>query len=746
MNRTLFPESRHALALLASLFAANGAVFAQTMTADSQDNGPALGTIEITGNRLTDNYAVPNASTGTKTDTPVMETPVSIQVVPQQVLEDQHTFSLEQTLTNVSGVFSGGEEPGQEYLTIRGFTTTATLWNGFRLDEYSTTGGGTIGAAILDNAEKVEVLKGPAGILYGRVEPGGMVNVVTKQPLAQYQGEAELDLGSWNDARLAADVTGPIDTDRTWLYRLNAAQEYSASWMWNTGLHSTVVAPVLSWKPTPSTQISLEGLFRHEGGPGGVSSALVDPSNNEMVPVNPAFNPLPSQSGTDLSRLYADVEHRFDERWSLSWKVLHTLTVVPEQTYSYVAYAYFPAAGPNDYPIDRNVVASASRNRTDATMLDFVGHADGLGMQHTLLLGGDLYHTPITMPIYGYSCCQPTNFYDPSPLAANAAFVPTPAYVPTNPLSGGTGYTFGGDSVQSSIDYGLYVQDQVKLPGNIHLLIGERYQHYLQTSAANGQVGAPLVSNPSLVDHAFTPRFGALWRPDARLSVYYSYAENFGNNTGFTFPGTPLKPENSRQNEIGAKTEWLDGRLTGSIAAYNLAKYHLATGDPLHYGYNLLVGAVRSKGVEFDLQGSPMPGWNVLVNASFVQPYVLEGAGAYNTGTRFPGVPEHQFNAWSTYALRGDGWRGLRLGGGANWAASAAYPGTHLEQPAYWTASLFAAYERVLATRHVSVQINVNNVFNRTYFVNLYPVPSANYTDLNYGNPREVRLTLRTDL
>jgi iron complex outermembrane receptor protein len=705
----------------------------------SPDSMKEMHEVNVTDTEVNDSYTAPDATTATKTDTPIMETPVSVQVISRQVLLDQGARGLNEALTNVSGVFTVGLEPGQESITIRGFNTTATLWNGFRIDEYSTTGGGTVGAVLIDNAEKVEVLKGPAGTMYGRVEPGGMINVITKQPQREFYGAAALMLGSWRHDWAGVDLTGPVNEDKTVLYRLNASQEYSDSWLWRNSFRSVAAAPVVEWRLSPSTRVSLEGQFRHDTATGGTSAVPVDPASGLLYPTLPQYTPLIGASTFDLSRVYLHLTHQFNDDWSVSAKLLHTLTADPVYTYSYITQAYFPPNGPNDLTIDRAVSTASSRNRTDATMLDLVGHLSTLGLRHTVLFGADYYHTPITFGTNAYSCCYTTNYFNPAPLPSNAAFIP----------AGPNGSKFNGDLHQSSRDYGVYFQDQVKLPASVHLLMGMRYQHYVYTSDSESAIGGPFVSSPPQADHAFTPRAGVLWRPQDWLSVYYSYAQNFGINSGFAIPHTPLPPENARQNEVGMKTEFYGGRLTSSLTLYELVKTNIAAADPNHQGFNISIGEVRSKGYEYDLQGEVTPGWDAIANFSYVQPYVVVGGQSSSTtyvaGHLMPGVPEYMFNVWTTYKLPQQGLKGWKIGAGANWRASSAYPGSVLETPAYWLASLVTSYEHRFGAYKGIVQLNVNNVLNKFYYNNFYLVLANNYTDLNYGNPREYRLSLRIE-
>jgi iron complex outermembrane receptor protein len=191
-------------------------------------------------------YTVSDALTATKTDTPIMETPLNIQVVPQQVIRDQQAFTLSRILQNVSGVLSDPNniDGSAESIYVRGFVTSDTYRNGVRMNASAT---GQVGTA---NVDKVEVLKGPAAILYGRIEPGGLVNVVTKQPLATPYYSLQQQFGSFNLFRTSADATGPVTRDDTLLYRVNFSYEKADSFKRLVNNNELFLAPVLRLLPT----------------------------------------------------------------------------------------------------------------------------------------------------------------------------------------------------------------------------------------------------------------------------------------------------------------------------------------------------------------------------------------------------------------------------------------------------------------------------------------------------------------
>ncbi|MEH2177847.1 TonB-dependent receptor plug domain-containing protein [Nostoc sp.] len=201
----------------------------------------------VTGEQ--DGYRVPDASTATKTDTPLRDIPQSIQVIPRQIIEDQKTTRLRDILQNVSGVTPGaGYQNSFDRVRIRGFTQETTFRDGIRDNNPSTD---------FANVERVEVLKGPASVLFGQTEPGGIVNLVTKQPLSNPYYNVDLNVGNYAFYRSALDLSGPLNTDKTLLYRLNVAYENAGSFRDFISSENVFVAPVIAWKLSENTDLKL---------------------------------------------------------------------------------------------------------------------------------------------------------------------------------------------------------------------------------------------------------------------------------------------------------------------------------------------------------------------------------------------------------------------------------------------------------------------------------------------------------
>ncbi|NOS74129.1 MAG: TonB-dependent receptor, partial [Methyloglobulus sp.] len=259
-------------------------------------------------------YVLPNATVGTKTDTPIMETPLNVQVISKQVLKDQQVIRLADSLKNISGVVTttnsgsigvlgGTRQP----IFLRGFESQTFMRNGFRLQQGSAS-------RELANVEAVEVLKGPAAILYGLVEPGGMVNIVTKQPLATpYYGFTQ-QFGSFDLYRTTFDASGPLTQNKDLLYRANLSYENNATFREFTGREDVFFAPVLRWNISPQTQITFEMEYNHLHQ--GLDGQFVPVIPGVKVPISRNYGGY-SPSTTETIFGGFNWSHQFDDDWVL---------------------------------------------------------------------------------------------------------------------------------------------------------------------------------------------------------------------------------------------------------------------------------------------------------------------------------------------------------------------------------------------------------------------------------------------
>ncbi|MBK9519627.1 MAG: TonB-dependent receptor [Anaeromyxobacter sp.] len=669
-------------------------------------------------------YAVSAAATGTKTDTPLLETPLAVQVLPQEVLQDQRATTLDRALENVSGVHAVATPGNNELIYLRGFYTLTTFRDGVRIEEYVGSGQRT-----LANVERVEVLKGPAAILYGRVEPGGIVNLVTRQPGATAAYSLEQVVGSWDQFVTTAGATGPLLGD-TLLYRLDASYEKTGSWRQGIHAEKLFLAPVLTWRPTARTSITAQAEYIHNPSVyDSMQNVPFDATTGQLIPLPRRQNlSPPSHLKYDTTHLELRLLQALAEGWQVDARLVRHAV---KNEGAYYQAADFSPDGAGGWTVTSSLTSQKVEQNTLAAIVDVTGHFETFGLRHTLLVGADWYRfeTPLTAWLS-------------ADVSTTDAFHPAPP-----PLSIDPTLWFGADATTDHL--GVYAQDQVALPLGLHALAGLRYQRVKRTGSQSfgpglGGDGSAIPDEPQ-DDQAVTPRAGLLWQAGGAVSLYANYAENFGANTGFDWQGAPLDPERAQQGEVGAKVQLLGGKLSGSLALYQLTKQNVAVDDVQHPGFRINVGEIRSRGPELDLQGELLPGWSVLASYTYTDVEVTKSTpgSAFAEGNRMANVPRNMASLWTTYALQSL-LPGLKLGGGLSWRDASTDPTNTLATPGYTLVDAMAAYRLGLGRGHLSAQVNVSNLLDVTYHQNAQAVGSVGY--LTYGAPRAVTASVRLDL
>lgn len=685
-------------------------------------------------------YLVPDATIGTKTDTPIMETPLNVQVISKQVLDDQQIISLDQAFKNVSGVTTllGDTSDISRYgiaqnIVIRGFQSETYFRNGFRLQQGSSM-------REMANVESVEVLKGPTAVLYGLVEPGGMVNVATKQPLATPYYALQQQFGSYDLYRTTIDATGPLTDDDTLLYRMNLSYENSGSYRDFVSKDNIFLAPVLKWNISDQTRATLELEYNHDNL--GLDIPYIPVVNGQFLNFPRSFSySEPSKGTNDTIFVGFNWSHDFNENWTIKQNFALNQS---SNDLSTVAPASL-GISPDPEQIPRVLILSDNQDNTYSTSLDLIGHFNTFGLEHTLLLGGDYYR------IDNYSHAR-----NSGSVSLIDTFNPIHPGIPpvtfTEPLR--------RDAINraKTDQFGLYLQDQIELPYHVFVTGGFRYQYLHQTSDFTNFGRRPRLT-PTLTADDVTPRVGVLWQPQSWLSIYGNYAENFGaNNTNYViYPGTAAPPTSSQQWEVGVKTELFGGRLRATLSYFDLTKQNIVTAnpDPAYSGFGILTGEVNSRGPELDIQGEILPGWNVIANYSYTDARTTKdslppsGYAALPAGSRFWGVPRNTASVWSTYDFQDEVLRGLKIGAGVTLRDSQVIPNTLQPIPGYGVVDLLAAYSLNVGKSKITAQVNVNNLLDKKYLLNAtvpgYPMSGFDSGYVNFGQPRSVRGSIKVE-
>ncbi|MEM9483759.1 MAG: TonB-dependent receptor [Cyanobacteria bacterium P01_F01_bin.116] len=588
-------------------------------------------------------YVVPRASTATRTDTPLDEIPQSIQVIPQEVLEDQQVIRLNDALRNASGVVSNSLDQRGQRFVIRGFSSSSILRDGFRQTDGSS---GNSGFQELANIERIEVLKGPAAILAGAVEPGGAINLVTEKPLSEPFYELALRAGNRELIEPSIDISGPLTDDGQLLYRLNALyrnEDYHRDF--DVPVERFFIAPVLSWAISDRTDLTFELEYSDENRPADFGGIPVIGDRVADIP----FDRITGEPDDDASNEFLRLGYQFEHRFSDSWKVRNSFRYISFDSdfVSNVAFGTNEATG----DLFRVWVQNAQPSDSYELQTNVVGEFATGSIEHTLLAGVDLYRreaensrrfdfTPqspfnIFAPVYGL-VSRPDSFNEPPPQTTD----------------------FSTDNL------GIYVQDQVTLLDNLFLLAGLRYDTVTEDIDDLEQNTSDSQNND-----AFTPRIGLVYQPIEDLSLYTSYSTSFIPNSARERSGDLLEPEEGRQFEIGARADL--GRLSANLALFNITKQNVATADPDSLpgeAFAVATGEQRSQGVELDIIGEILPGWDIVANYAYTDADITEDNNGLEDNRIF-GVPEHNVNLWTNYEIQQGDLAGLGFAVGFNYVS-----------------------------------------------------------------------------
>jgi len=683
-------------------FIADNAV---TIKADSGNDSTALPKVIVKGKAgyesndpYNPNYMRPAATTATKTDTPIMETPVSVQVVPKAVMDDQQATRLEDILKNVSGIqFSApGVDVFQDSFIIRGFDSEAFVYrNGLRATAFKFEPA---------NLNQVEVLKGPAAVLYGRAQPGGLINVVTKQPLTESYYSAQQQFGSYDLYRTTIDATGPLNDDRSLLYRVNLSNKSSNSFQEFTNFERVMFAPQVSWLVSDRTRIDLSLEYQHEdyGAPYAFPTVGTRPA---ALPWRRNLSEPFSHHENDKTILEFAWSHQFNDAWTLRNRF-------QGQFQGYQQLEVYPTGLQADGRTMGRALYDVYQDRTTyATNFELLGKFDTWSVGHEVLLGFDYYN--FDWKGDGH-CCT-----DSETVRSIDIYNPVHGGIDWRSITSGPNDFFYRVAEEWK---GFYFQDQISFFDNqVHLLAGGRHD-WLSTGSGFSPTSfneAQASLNADEVDTGrFTPRVGITYQPKPWLSLYANYTEGFGsNNSGRSATGKPFAPETSKQYEAGIKAEAFDGRLRATVAAYEITKNNVLTVDNSTLDPNdfALIGKARSKGIEFDVSGELDEHWSVIAGYAYNDARVA-GADTLK-GNRLPRAPENSGNAWLKYQFTDGLLQGLSLGTGAYLASQREGDlENSFRLPGYVRWDMAAAYLWKVGDYRLTTRININNVLDKHYY------------------------------
>ena len=648
-----------------------------TGTGGERAGGPVVG------------YRATRSATATRTDTALRDTPQSVQVVPREVLVDQQAVRLQDALQNVSNVQPGGTLQGRsDTFIIRGFRTQTYAVDGILLNHASNFS--TVQRDLAD-VERIEVLKGPASVLYGRGEPGGLINIVTRQPTLVPSGDLSIQGGSFGFRRVQGSVSSAIPSVEGLAARVSFAGQSDPTFR-NFGDRDnsrTFVAPAFTWNPSPDTRVSFVGEFTRTDTQ--YDEGLI--ARNGRVPLD------------DISRYYGEPFGRYNGTANFGiLRIEHDLNenITLREVFSAQGGGFDALAtratgfSNNGTLVTRREIGSRSAYASIDSQTEMVAKFDLLGLRNTVLVGFE-----VTDGFRHSYSTQSTNY---------------PSVSFRNPTFGAAivGLSLQGDLRQRNELYGLYAQDQIDLGYGLQLLLGIRYdtgtQFYFNRTPNSRTVP------PEQELSGTSPRVGLVYRPLDPLTLYASYATSFKPQTANILNAANPPPETGDLYEVGSRLD-ITPDLTLSAAAFRITRQNVTGNDPVNLGFSVLTGEQRSQGVEADLAGQILPGWKVIGSIGFLDARITRDTAA-TVGNRLAGAPSFSTSLWSTYQFQDGLLRGWNVGGGITYVGRRAGDLTNsftVGGYARLDAAVFYDFDE-----HARFSLNARNLTDRRYIEQPY--------------------------
>lgn len=618
---------------------------------------PAVTEQEPTGNSAyaagsalgpTSGYAAPSTLSSTKTDTPLIETPQAVSVVTKDFISDRKAQDVSEALATVPGFYPGVDYLFEQAYSLRGFLLGSGSYyqkykDGRRIPQVTPIA--------TDLLERIDVIKGPSSVLYGQIEPGGLVNYVSKRAqIGSTGGYVQQDFSSFDQFKTIIDANVALGSDAA--FRMPASFATGNSFRDYVEYESYDLAPSATWQLSPDTRVSLlTTLGRREKTDDTLGKPIVNGTTILDVPRSRFLGDPSFVNDITYGSVTAEIEHR-----------------ISSDVMSRSAYSYFYADRHAEYALNgfftpfvdpqlaRFGGVQDDKFAGHSVYQDFIVTTPVLGLPNTFLFGVDALWSDRK----NYN-----NIGDMSPINVN-----NPTYDPT------IFPPFLFDDYRANVSsqqYGVYIQDQLTLLQDlpaIHkltLTLGGRWDWANDDYNPSGLIFFAPVAPQTVKSDAFSPRAALLWMPTPEWSLYGSYSESFNpQDSERVTTGAPLDPTLATQYEIGSKYQLLPG-LAVSFALFDITKTNIPGPDPTNPLLTALVGEVRSRGLELEIVGQIAPGWQVAAGYARIDTEITEDTNG-NVGNRLLAAPDSTFGLWTGYTIQpGNMLAGLGFGAGVTY-------------------------------------------------------------------------------
>ncbi|MBX3736651.1 MAG: TonB-dependent siderophore receptor [Candidatus Didemnitutus sp.] len=697
------------------------ALLAATLRADDAGDTPSylppaneihrLAQFEVTGQKEKNVYTVQRSVTSTKTDTALIDVPQAISVITRELIDDQAMQNIGDVTRYVPGVGIAQGEGNRDTPVLRGNSTTADFFiDGVRDDvQYFRD---------LYNVDRIEVLKGPNAMIFGRGGSGGLINRATKLANSRNHREATLQIGSWDQYRGTLDFGDKLSDALS--YRVTGLYEDSGSYRDDVTVKRYGVNPTFRYTLSNATTLRFGYEYFHDERTAdrGISSfqgrpLAVDPST---------FFGNPAQSHVDASvhTAFVTVDHRFNAALTLR---NHTRFSTYDKFYQNVFPGAVNATG-------TTVAIQGYNNATQRDNLfnqtDLVWDVDAGSLKHQILTGLELARQ-VTDNF------RNTAYFDSVAVGTTSIQVPLSNPRTTIPAVFRQSAT-DADNHGVARTVGLYVQDQLELTPHLLGIVGLRYDRF-EVDFDNHRTATSLASS----DEMLSPRVGLVFKPAANVSLYTSYSMSFVPRAGeqlssLSLTNRNLDPEEFKNYEVGAKWD-IRPELSVTAALYRLDRTNVAITDPADSTKMLLVDGQRAKGLELGVTGRISRNWSIAGGYAYQNGEILSTQSAtVKAGARLAQLPRHTLSLWNRYDLNKD-W-GFGLGAIYRDEIYASTDNT-VRIPSFVRFDA-AAFYRI--NDRIRAQLNVENLLDRDY------ISTANSnTNITPGSPRAIRLSVTTN-
>lgn len=632
-------------------------------------------------------YVARKSITATRADIALIETPQSVSVVTADQIRIQAAETLAQTLKYSSGVAPlGSTEAFGEGLIIRGFNVTGTFpvyLNGSKLSRnvYS-------GVSEPYSLERLEVLKGPASVLYGNAAPGGIINMVKKLPQLAPAGEINVQAGSFDRKQVSGDVTGALTADGEWSYRVTGLLRRSDTMIDHVEDDRNFGSASVRWQPSDATSLTLfvdyQDIDTAESY-GLPPQGTVQPGprgriDRDRFVGEPGFNEIDTKSHT-VGYLFS---HDFNDQMTFRQNVLYYDGEVGYADTWFFGSAYNAQTG---RLARRTAVQRDDEDKSWSIDNQFEHKIVGDNYDHKFLVGVDYSDYTFNRSEYR------------GPIAGLDLYNPvygTPINIPLD-----------SKFTEEYRQAGIYVQEHLKLLDHWVVMLGGRYDQ-AEAESKDRLAGTP--SEDMYDDDAFSGRAGLVYLFDNGIAPYISYSESFQPISGRDVNDSAFEPTEGKQYEAGVRYAPADQNLSITASVYKLTQTNVSTSDLQNPGFSVQEGEVESKGFELEARANLTNNLNLIASYGYIDNAVTK-SNTNTEGNRFGAVARNQASVWTDYHFQ-EALKGLVVGGGVRYFGESLNLANTYKVPSYTVVDMAVNYS---LTPNWDLALNINNLLDEEY-------------------------------